>query len=137
MFLDEPQELSYLIGLCLAAFGLKVEHLRHIRVDEEVVTTANSVQSEPKAFDKIYHITELNISHRAPCQTRKQLFSVHSNPALKWIRRLFSPVTNLHSHLSVGATTLWLPSFQESDQPFTKLNAVFGLAFPDGDNIPS
>ena len=67
MFLDEPQELPYLIRLCLTAFGLKVEYLGHIRVDEEVVTATHSVQPESKALDKVCHITELNVSYRTPC----------------------------------------------------------------------
>jgi len=67
VFLDEPQELPYLICLRLTAFGLKVEHLGHIRVDEEVVTATHSVQSESKALDKVYHITELNVSYRTLC----------------------------------------------------------------------
>ena len=67
VFFYETQELTNLIWLSLATFGLKVEQLRHLRVDKEVVTAAYSIQSESKALDKVYHITELNIFHRSPC----------------------------------------------------------------------
>jgi len=64
---DKPQELSNLIWLGLTSIGLKIERLWYVRVNKDVMTAAHSIQSEPKALDKVYHITELNIFHRSPC----------------------------------------------------------------------
>jgi hypothetical protein len=68
VLLNEPQELPYLIGFCLTTFGLKVEHLWHIGVDEEVMTASYSVQLEPEALDQVYYVTESNIPHCAAGQ---------------------------------------------------------------------
>ena len=80
MFLDKPQKLTYLIWLGLTAFGLEVEHLRQIGMDEDMVAAMHAVQPESKALDKVYHITELNVSHCAPREAHEQLPAVHGRP---------------------------------------------------------
>jgi len=88
VLLNEPKKLPYLIGLRLGAFGLKVEQLRHIGVDEEVMAASYSVQPEPEAFYQIYHVLKDDVVQGSRGQPLKKTPVFHgSGRSVPLVRR--------------------------------------------------
>lgn len=74
---NEPKKLPYLVGLRLTPFGLKVEQLRHIGVDEEVMAASYSVQPEPETFYKVYHVLKGDVMQCSRGQPLKKAPAFH------------------------------------------------------------
>jgi hypothetical protein len=56
--LDQPHELADLVGLGLTADGLKVDKLWDVRMDEDVMATADTAQLEAELLRQAAHIAE-------------------------------------------------------------------------------
>ena len=75
--LDQAQELSYLVRLCLASHILQVEERRHVGMREDVMAAPATYVLEAEPFRKVDDVAESDILNRPGEEPPKQPPPVH------------------------------------------------------------
>jgi hypothetical protein len=75
---DNSKELPYLIGFCLAANLLQVQHLWHAWVLKDVMASTYAGNLETESSNQPYHIREGDVAELTAAQTCEEFLAVHS-----------------------------------------------------------